>query len=187
VKKVIVYYIDIDDEKEIRKMIKDQTVTTKEIELRDLKQILDDVIEYSLKESKGTFEIEITKFVSDRLRKKIDEHNQKGQQQQLNKDEKENGENGNGNGNGDEENGNGNGKKKKKFSPIDISKDGLELIELISLDCTTPLSSGRGAGGEVWHSDKEIKIDKLGYVIADGKKTKTFWDAKVSARKNHCV
>ena len=183
VKKVIVYYIDIDDEKEIRKFIKEQTTTNKEIELRDLKQILDDVIvddvaEYSKTESKGVYEIEITKFVSDRLRKKIDEHNQKGMLQPLTTTENGNGENGNGNGNGEEENGNGNGengKKKKKFSPIDISEHGLELIEMISLDC-------KNADG-IWHSDREIKIDKLGYVIEDGKKTKTFWDGKISYNK----
>jgi adenine-specific DNA-methyltransferase len=35
----------------------------------------------------------------------------------------------------------------------------------------------------IWHSDREIKIDKLGYVIEDGKKTKTFWDAKISFNK----
>ena len=87
--------------------------------------------------------------------------------------ETENGEKGNGNDNGEEES--GNGKKKKKFSPIDISEHGLELIEMISLDC-------KNVEG-IWNSDKEIKIDKLGYVIEDGKKTKSFWDAKISCKK----
>ncbi len=177
VKKVIVYYIDIDNEKEIRKFIKEQTTTDKEIELRDLKQILDniisdDVVEYKIKEENDAYEIEITKFISDRLRKKIDEHNQKGMLQPLTEIENGNGENGNDNG-GEKEN--GNGKKKKKFSTIEISKDGLELIELISLDCENKDS--------IWHSDKEIKIDKLGYAIEDGKKTKTFWDAKITCVK----
>lgn len=192
IKKVIVYYIDIDDRKEIEKFIKEQTITDIEIELRDLKQILDDVIvddeiEFEISESKGSFEIEFTKFISDRLRKKIDEHNQKGMLQPLT--ENGNGENGNGNGNGnggEEENGNGGqtplsfgegqGVRWKKFSPIEISKDGLELIEFISLDCTK-------ADGKIWHSDKEIKIDKLGYVIDNGTKTKTFWKAKLSCKK----
>lgn len=44
VKKVIVYYIDITDEKEIRKFIADDDSTTVEIELRDLKAVLDDVV-----------------------------------------------------------------------------------------------------------------------------------------------
>ena len=177
VKKVVVYYIDIDDEKELKKFIKEQN-TLVEIELRDLKEILDDVIvddiaEYKIKEKNGEYEIEFTKFISDRLRQKIEEYNQKGLMQPLLKTEEENG-NGNGNGNGDVEE-NGNGKKKKKFTPIEISKDGLELIELISLDC-------KNKDG-IWHSDREIKIDKHGYVIEDGKKTKTFWDAKISCKK----
>ncbi len=171
IKKVIVYYIDIDDEKELRKFVKEQNVLV-EIELRDLKEILDDVVvddlaEYKVKEKGGEYEIEFTKFISDRLRQKIEEYNQKGLMQPLTgngEDEEENGE--------DEEN----GKKKKKFSPIEISKEGLELIELISLDC-------KNAEGKVWHSDREIKIDKLGYVIDDGKKTKTFWDAKITCKK----
>ena len=43
-----------------------------------------------------------------------------------------------------------------------------ELIEFLSVDCTA-------SEGE-WHSDSEIKIDKLGYVIRNGNKTKEFWD-----------
>ena len=46
---------------------------------------------------------------------------------------------------------------------------------MISLDCTN--SEG------VWKSDYEIKIDKLGYVIKNGKKTKEFWDGKMSFEK----
>jgi adenine-specific DNA-methyltransferase len=168
VKKVIVYYIDIDDKKEVEKFIKEQNVLI-EIELRDLKEILDDVVvddilEYELKEK----EIVFNKFISDRLKQKIEEYNQKGLMQPLTGPENGKGENGNGK--------NGNGKKKTKFSPIDISEHGLELIELISLDCTNP-------NGDVWQSDREIKIDKLGYVIDDGKKTKKFWDAKISFSK----
>ena len=44
-KRVIVYYIDIIDIQEIEQFIKEQnTLTTIEIELRDLKQVLDDVV-----------------------------------------------------------------------------------------------------------------------------------------------
>ena len=53
--------------------------------------------------------------------------------------------------------------------------DGLELIEFLSLDCTA-------RDGE-WHSDSEIKIDKLGYVIRGGKKTKEFWDGTIQSEK----
>jgi adenine-specific DNA-methyltransferase len=51
----------------------------------------------------------------------------------------------------------------------------LELIELIALDCEN--TEGQ------WHSSTEIKIDKLGYVINNGTKTKTFWDGKISSEK----
>ena len=44
VKKVIVYYIDITSEDEIRRFIREDDSTTVEIELRDLKAVLDDVV-----------------------------------------------------------------------------------------------------------------------------------------------
>ena len=65
-----------------------------------------------------------------------------------------------------------NSSEKKPYKPIIISDDGLELIEFISVDSTS-------SEGE-WHSDSEIKIDKLGYVIKNGTKTKEFWDGKIS-------
>ena len=69
-----------------------------------------------------------------------------------------------------------NSSEKKSYNPIKISDDALELIEFISLDCSA-------ADGE-WHSDSEIKIDKNGFVIKDGNKTKDFWDGTVySAEK----
>ncbi|MDI9356265.1 MAG: hypothetical protein QM536_04460, partial [Chitinophagaceae bacterium] len=65
--------------------------------------------------------------------------------------------------------------KKKKFVPIEISETGLELIEMISLDC----SNKEG----IWTSDYEIKMDKNGYVIKNGQKTKEFWDGTISSEK----
>ena len=53
--------------------------------------------------------------------------------------------------------------------------DGLELIEFLSLDCTA-------RDGE-WHSDSEIKIDKLGYAIRNSEKTKEFWDGTIQSEK----
>ena len=58
---------------------------------------------------------------------------------------------------------------------MSISDDGLELIELIAVDD----ENNEGA----WHSSTEIKIDKLGYVIKDGVKSKTFWDGKIISDK----
>lgn len=151
-KKVIVYYIDIEDQKEIEKFIKDNNATEIEVELKDLKNLLhdvviEDVVEYASIEEDGKFTIEITKFISDRLIQKINEFNQKGLLQSVTKD--------------------------KKYEPINISNEGLELIELIALDCVS-------ITGE-WHSTTEIKIDKLGYMIKDGTKTKEFWDGKITS------
>ncbi|MBQ7767358.1 MAG: site-specific DNA-methyltransferase [Oscillospiraceae bacterium] len=155
IKKVIVYYIDITSEEEIRKFIAQDDSTTVEIELRDLKTVLDDVVigdhaEFRCEQtSEGLFTgytVTIDRFISDRVLGKIMEYNQKAM---LN--------------------------SKKAFNPIEISEDGLELIEFLSLDCTA-------AEGE-WHSDSEIKIDKLGYVIRNGQKTKFFWDGTIQSDK----
>lgn len=157
IKKVIVYYVDITDEAEIRKFIAEDDSTTVEIELRDLKTILDDVIigdyaEFHCEENADTllggYALTIDKFVSDRVLSKITEFNRKAM---LNSSEK------------------------KPYKPIIVSDDGLELIEFISVDCTS-------SEGE-WHSDSEIKIDKLGYVIKNGTKTKEFWNGKISCEK----
>ena len=157
IKKVIVYYVDITDEAEIRKFIAEDDSTTVEIELRDLKTILDDVIigdyaEFHCEENAetllGGYALTIDKFVSDRVLSKITEYNQKAV---LNSSDK------------------------KPYKPIVISDDGLELIEFISVDSTS-------ADGE-WHSDSEIKIDKLGYIIKNGSKTKEFWNGKISCEK----
>lgn len=157
IKKVIVYYIDISDEAQIRKFIADDDSTTVEIELRDLKAVLDDVVigdwaEFHCSEATdGLFEgwrVTIDSFASDRVMQKIFEFNEKAL---LNSTEK------------------------KPFKPIEISDTGLELIEYLSLDCTS-------ADGE-WHSDSEIKMDKNGYVIRNGVKTRNFWDGTISSEK----
>ena len=183
-KQVIVYYIDIDDEKELLKFIDEYNNTDVKIVLRDLKEILDevvinDIIEYEVKENV----IEFTNFISDRLMQKIDEYNQKkglngkkAEQLTISENgEEENDEN------VDTENGN-NGDdapeektKKKKFVPIEISDNGLELIEMISLDFTNIEG--------IWKSDYEIKIDKNGYLAINGKKSKDFWNGKISFEK----
>lgn len=158
-KRIIVYYIDIDNREEIERFIKEQGNPLVEIELRDLKQVLDNVVvedfaEWKVsEESNGLFngwKVEIKQFQSDRVRQKIDEINQKNQLQVLQQKAKG---------------------KEKTFTPILISDEGLETIEWISLDCTTADKNAP------WHSNTEIKIDKLGYVIKDGVKTADYWDA----------
>lgn len=155
IKKVIVYYVDISDETEIRKFIKEDDSTTIDIELRDLKAVLDDVVlddyaEFHIEENSedliNKFIVTIDVFNSDRVSSKIDEYNQKSA---LN--------------------------AKKPFKPIVISDEGLELIEFLSVDCTT-------TDGE-WHSDSEVKIDKNGFVIINGIKTKDFWDGCIRCEK----
>lgn len=153
IKKVIVYYIDITDEAEIMDFIKEDDSTTVEIELRDLKTILDDVVigdyaEFHAEEIADGYTVAIDKFISDRVLSKIAEFNQKAFL---------------------------NSSAKKPYKPIEISEEGLELIEFLSLDCTA-------TDGE-WHSDSEIKIDKNGYVIVDGNKTKEFWDGYIRSTK----
>ena len=158
-KRVIVYYIDIINREEIEQFIKENGNPLIDIELRDLKQVLDNVViedyaEWNMSEVqidlfKG-WKVEITQFHSDRVIKKIEEINLKCQQQALHSKAKG---------------------KEKKYTHITISDEGLETIEWISLDCT------HAEKNAPWHSDSEIKIDKLGYVIKNGKKTNEFWDA----------
>ena len=154
IKKVIVYYIDIDNRKDIDKMIKDFKHSLAQVELLPLQDLLDEVvamdsIEYNIKKIGAKFEVEIISFLSDRVIKKINEYNQKKQSQTL--------------------------KNGKKFKPINISENGLELIESVSLDC----SNEKG----IWISDSEIKIDKNSFTIKDGIKTKEFWNGKIACDK----
>ena len=153
VKKVIVYYIDITSVKEIRDFIERDESTLVEVDLRDLKLLLDDVVsgdeaEFTCTENtedlRGGYVIRIDRFISDRVLTKISEFNAKSLAA---------------------------GKKE-----IQISEDGLELIEFLSVDCTAD-------EGE-WHSDSEVKISKEGYVILNGTKTKTFWDGTIRSECN---
>lgn len=155
-KKVIVYYVDITSEEEIKKFIDEDDSTIVEIELRDLKTILDDVViedyaEFSVAETSddllNKYVVIIDRFMSDRVTAKIIEYNNKCL---LNN-------------------------KKKTFKPIQISNEGLEMIEYLSLDC-------ENSEGE-WHSSSEIKIDKNSFVILNGEKTKTFWDGTIKSEK----
>lgn len=152
IKKVIVYYVDIIDEEEIQNYIKEDDSTTVEIELRDLKMVLDDVIigdyaEFHTEEIPEGYSVVVDKFISDRVLLKIKEFNQKASL---------------------------NSSAKKPYKPIEISEDGLEFIEFLSIDCTE-------TGGE-WHSDSEIKIDKNGYITVNGNKMKEFWDGCIRSQ-----
>ena len=157
VRKVIVYYIDITDKQDIETFIRENNdVSMAEIELRDLKQVLDNVVvedeaEFKMSQVQdGIFQkwqVSIERFHSDRVKRKIDEYNINGQTQAS--------------------------AKGKEFKPILISEEGLETIEWLSVDSTTADKNAP------WHSDAEIKIDRLGYVIENGKKTTRFWDGTI--------
>ena len=161
-KKVIVYYIDITDIKEIKQFIKEQNDTLREVELRDLKNVLDNVVveddaEFDVKEVQpegeafNVWQVSINRFFSDRVNKKIEEYNLKGQQQAL--------------------------KAGKEFNPITLSEEALETIEFLSLDCTSADPSSP------WRSDSEILIDRLGYVRKNGVDTKIFWDGTITSEE----
>ncbi len=160
-KKVIVYYIDIEDEQVVKEFIHEQNNTGINIELRDLKNVLDNVVrEDEAQLSVGevqpqgecfkVWQVKVERFFSDRVSKTIEEFNLKGQQQAL--------------------------QSHKTFNPIVISDEGLETIEFLSLDCT---NADKDA---VWHSDAEILIDRLGYVRRDGKDTNDFWDGAITSQ-----
>ena len=154
VKKVIVYYIDITDKEAIERFIAEDDSTLVKIDLRDLKPLLDNVVfgdeaEYHIEPATDTllggYSVVIDRFLSDRVMQKIQDFNLTASQNAS----------------------------KKGYKPIDISDEGLELIEYLSLDCT--------AASGPWHSDSEIKIDKLGYVVKNGTKTKSFWDGRITS------
>lgn len=153
IKRVIIYYIDIIDRQELDAFIKDNNDTVIEIELRDLKELLDnailkDDVEYTISEDTSKmvdiFTVAITRFYSDRVSHKINEFNQKAM-----------------------------ANSKKKFVSIELSLEGLEAIEMVSLDCTTTEENAP------WHSDSEIKIEKDSTITINGRKTSDFWDGTI--------
>ena len=154
IKRVVVYYIDIEDEKAVKKCIDDFAHTRAKVELHPLNELLDEVIisdelKFNLDEKSGVYEVEITHFLSDRINSKINAYNEKRIAQSI--------------------------KTSKTYKPIVLSENGLELIEFLSLDCTNKQG--------VWCSDSEIKIDKTSFVIKNGVKTKEFWNGKISCAK----
>lgn len=164
VKQIVVYYIDVEDIEELRQFIHDEnTQTDIAIELRDLKQVLDDVAI----EDKATWEmsqvqvelfkkwqIKMLTFHSDYVMKKIEAFNLIGDQQHQKKLANN---------------------KKSTFKPIKISDEGLECIEWLSVDCTNAQKDAP------WHSDAEVKIDKTGTVTVNGTKTRNLWDATIQS------
>lgn len=164
VKQVIVYYIDVEDMEALRQFIHDEnTQTDIEIELRDLKQVLDDVVmedeaTWTLSQEQtelfAKWQLKMLTYHSDYVLKKVLEFNLKGEQQHNKK--KADG-------------------KKSSFKRIEISEEGLECIEWLSVDCTNAQKDAP------WHSDAEVKIEKTGTVTLNGTKTRQLWDSTITS------
>ena len=154
--RVIIYYVDVADISEIEEFVKADKSTLAKIEFRDLKQLLDDIVI----EDTADFEvIEVQEELIPEYKLVIKSFMSDRVMRHINAYNQKCELNSNG----------------KKFKPIVISEEGLELIEWLSVDCTA-------TEGE-WHSDSEIKIDKLGFVIKNGIKTKEFWDGAIKSGK----
>ena len=164
VKRVIIYYVDVEEINELRQFIEAENQQTLiEFELRDLKQVLDEVImedeaEWDLQEAKDPlglsmgWKLQMKSFHSDRVAKKVHDFNEKGVLQTNKK--RASG-------------------KSANFSKIKLSDEGLETIEWASVDCVNAEKNAP------WHSDMEVKIEKMGTVTINGKKTQDYWDASI--------
>lgn len=164
VKRVIIYYVDVEEINELRQFIEvENQQTLIEFELRDLKQVLDEVImedeaEWDLQEAKDSlglsmgWKLQLKSFHSDRVAKKVHDFNEKGVLQTNKK--RASG-------------------KSANFSKIKLSDEGLETIEWASVDCVNAEKNAP------WHSDMEVKIEKMGTVTINGKKTQDYWDASI--------
>ena len=164
VKRVIIYYGDVEEINELRQFIEAENQQTLiEFELRDLKQVLDEVVmedeaEWDLQEAKDSlglsmgWKLQLKSFHSDRVAKKVHDFNEKGVLQTNKK--RASG-------------------KSANFSKIKLSDEGLETIEWASVDCVNAEKNAP------WHSDMEVKIEKMGTVTINGKKTQDYWDASI--------
>ena len=163
-KRVIIYYVDVEEINELRQFIEAENQQTLiEFELRDLKQVLDEVVmedeaEWDLQEAKDPlglsmgWKLQLKSFHSDRVAKKVHDFNEKGVLQTNKK--RASG-------------------KSANFSKIKLSDEGLETIEWASVDCVNAEKNAP------WHSDMEVKIEKMGTVTINGKKPQDYWDASI--------
>ena len=162
--KVVIYYVDVDDLGALEAFERESNPTAITVELRDLKEILADVVmedhvEVSVQESDAGFVVSVDRFVSDRLIQAIEAFNQKRslpRQASL-------------------YDGTGQAEKEKAFieaGGLTLSDEGLESIEAVFVDATAT----EGA----WTTDAEVRIDKNGFVIRDGERTEDFWDGTVT-------
>lgn len=155
VEKVVIFYVDVVDIDELSDFIRENNDTLVDVELRDLKPLLSEAVyeddfSYEIAEGGDTlldaWRTTIVSFSSDRLERKIDEYNAKGALS-------------------------GRG----AFLPIALSEEGLEFVELVSLDCT--------ADSGPWHADAEVFIGKDGLIVRDGAAQGVFWDGSLCSKE----
>lgn len=157
-KKVIIYFIDSIDLDELKAHYREHSTTLIKVEFRDLKPllnlkaVLEDDCKFKLTETDSGFVITINKFFSDRIWQKVRDYNERLIAAVLNR-------------------------SKTKKNQLALSDNGLECIELISLDCTNDKDS------EVWKSDYEIKIGNDSKLIINGEKQNRYWDGTISCEK----
>jgi adenine-specific DNA-methyltransferase len=168
---MILYYISLDEKgcKEAIKIFVDQNNFINrhgkktEFVFRDLKDVLDmtvtdDQAVFSIEKVGKKHLVNIQSFASETIQNRINEYLQKKFKKTVN-------------------NLDGMETSESVTDKIRISEQGLELIEMVSMDCTH-------SNGDKWQSDSEIKIDgKTSYLIVNGVKTKTYWDGSIECDK----
>lgn len=166
-KEVHIYYINKIDDSELEKEERHADPRIK-IAKEPLRPYLAQTIELDKarwdgprEEQDGCFRrwrIDLNWFFSDRVAMKIKDYNEISLAQ-VNKHNEKNPDN------------------LKTFTPLRISEEGLETIEMVSLDCTS-------ADSTEWHADAEIKIDaKTSRMIINGVKTQKFWQGYIVSDK----
>lgn len=179
--RVIIYYVDSIPKEQREAFVREQNIYVNiEVEFRDLKPLLDQVVvsdeaDFTLEEVQPegqvfpVWRLTMNSFVSDRVLQKINAVNETRHVQYLKKlndyrDHLEENQQ--------------KGKKEPTFTRIDISDEGLETIEWLSLDCEEADIDAP------WHSTVEVKIDRAGYVIRNGQKTNSLWDGTIATDDN---
>ena len=151
--KAIAYFVDIDERKELEQFIRDNNPVVTEIELRDLKTLLAHTV------SNDEFNFKISKEKNEFVTHITEFHSDRLQQKISEFNDKRQLKTAN----------------RSEIKPVLISAEGLELIEWLAVDCKNTTGA--------WHSSSEIKIDKLGYTVIDGEKTKKFWDGAIISKQ----
>ena len=162
-KEVRIYYINKIDDSELEKEERHRDLRIRLVK-EPLRPYLAETIELDKARWDGPrqvqdgcfqrWRIDLRWFFSDRVAKKIRDYNEVSLAQVNKHNEK-------------------NPLSPKAFTPLRISEEGLETIEMVSLDCTSADSSE-------WHADAEIKIDaKTSRMIVDGVKTQKFWQGYI--------